>query len=106
MTPLLHPRARIVDLLPGDEVLLGDMPYVVDRSRRGGMGFVLLLWKNHQKAPSRPSAHGIKLALKSVLPEAADEEAVRLFRRELTIWAAFRHANVVWLNEILDGGRD
>lgn len=106
MTPLLHTRASIFELHPGDEVLVGDMPYIVKRSARGGMGFVLFLWKNHDKAPPRLSAHGIKLALKTILPEAAEEEGVALFKRELTIWSAFRHPNIVWLNEILDGGRD
>lgn len=86
--------------------MVGDMPYTVKKSAGGGMGFVLLLWKNHDKAPLRPSAHGIKLALKTVLPDAVDEEGVALFKRELTVWSAFRHPNIVWLNEILDGGRD
>lgn len=86
--------------------MVGDMPYVVKKSARGGMGFVLLLWKNSDRAPLRPSAHGIKLALKTVLPNAADEEGVALFKRELTVWSAFRHPNIVWLNEILDGGSD
>lgn len=41
MTPLLHPRASLVDLPTRDEVLIGDMPYVVETSRRSEMCFVL-----------------------------------------------------------------
>jgi serine/threonine protein kinase len=29
-----------------------------------------------------------------------------LFQRELTVWAGFRHPNIVGLNEIVDGRRD
>lgn len=86
--------------------MIGDMPYIAEKSARGGMGFVMLLRMDLGKAPQRFSAHGIKVALKSVLPDAADEEGIALFKRELTVWSAFRDPNIVWLNEILDGGRD
>lgn len=86
--------------------MVGDMPYTVRKAARGGMGFVLLLWQDSENTPHRMSVHGIKLALKTVLPDMADKEGVALFKRELTVWAAFRHPNIVWLNEILDGGTD
>jgi serine/threonine-protein kinase len=70
------------------------------------MGFVLLLWQDRDYTPEQMSVHGIKLALKTILPDVADQDGVALFKRELTVWAAFRHPNVVWLNEILDGGTD
>ncbi len=68
------------------------------------MGCVFLLWQDAANAPKRMNALGLKLALKAVLPEAADAEGVALFKRELTVWSAFRHANIIWLLEIVDGG--
>lgn len=86
--------------------MVGDVPYSVKKAARGGMGFIVLLWQDSEKAPQRRSVHGMKLALKTVLPDVADREGVALFKRELTVWAAFHHPNIVWLNEILDGGAD
>ena len=50
------------------------------------------------------SALGLKVALKAILPEAADAEGIALFKRELTVWAGLRHPNIVSLVEIVDGG--
>lgn len=87
--------------------MVGDIPYSVNKAARGGMGFILFLWMNSEKAPrERSSVHGMKLALKTVLPDVADREGVALFKRELTVWAALRHRHIVGLNEILDGGAD
>jgi len=104
MIRLFHKRNSFFDLLPNDSLLIGDRPYVVEKVARGGMGFVLLLTLDHAKAPERLSALGLKVALKGVLPSVADPEGIALFKRELTIWSAFRHFNVVWLLEIVDGG--
>jgi serine/threonine protein kinase len=104
MTPLIHQRESFFDLRSKDRVLVGDMPYIVEKQARGGMGCVYLLWQDSQNAPQRMSALGLKLALKAVLPDAADAEGIALFRRELTVWSAFRHTNIVWLLEIVDGG--
>jgi len=84
--------------------MVGDTPYVVDKSARGGMGCVFLLQQDTDHAPQRMSVLGLRLALKAVLPEVADADGLALFWRELTVWSAFRHANIVWLLEIMDGG--
>jgi serine/threonine protein kinase len=68
------------------------------------MGFVLLIRLDSANAPERTRALGLQVALKGVLPEIADSEGVALFKRELTIWSAFRDSNVVSLLEIVDGG--
>jgi serine/threonine-protein kinase len=104
MTPINHHRDSFFDLRPNDRVLVGDRPYIVDKHMKGGMGWVCLLWLDSQTAPQRTSALGLKLALKAVLPESADADAIALFKRELTVWSGFRHQNIVWLLEILDGG--
>lgn len=104
MTSLIHQRDSFFDLRSKDRVLVGDMPYTVDKQARGGMGCVYLLWLDSDNAPKRVSALGLKLALKAVLPDATDAEGAALFRRELTVWSGFRHANIVWLLEIVDGG--
>lgn len=84
--------------------MIGDMPYIVEGAARGGMGFVFLLWKDTQNAPARMSALGLKVALKAILPDAADAEGIALFKRELTVWSGLRHFNIVWLLEIVDAG--
>ena len=104
MTPIIHTRSSFFDLQPQDKVMVGYMPYIVDRAARGGMGCVFLLWLDSKNAPERMSALGLKLALKAVLPEAADQEGIALFKRELTVWSGFRHPNIIWLLEIVDGG--
>lgn len=68
------------------------------------MGCVLLLWRDPDHTQHSLSAFGLKLALKAVLPEAADEDGIALFRRELTVWSAFQHPNIVPLLAIVDGG--
>ena len=98
----LHNASSIFDLRPTDQVYVGNIPYVVKRLARGGMGFVLLLAQNTEISLDRFSAFGLRLAVKTVLPDVADEEGIRLFRRELTVWAGFRHPNIVSLLSILD----
>jgi len=104
MTPLLHQRSSFFDLRPKDRVVVGDIPYIVDKQARGGMGCVYLLWQDSENVPPRLRTLGLKLALKAVLPDAADADGIALFRRELTVWSNFRHANIVWLLEVVDGG--
>lgn len=104
MTPLEHNRDSFFDLRPKDKVLVDRIPYIVDSEARGGMGCVLLLWKDSDHAQHSLSALGLKLALKAVLPESADEDGIALFRRELTVWSAFQHPNIVRLLAIVDGG--
>lgn len=104
MTPLLHQRPSFFDLRPKDRVAVGDIPYIVDKQVRGGMGCVYLLWQDFENAPKRMSALGLKLALKALLPAAADPDGIALFRGELTLWSGFRHGCIVWLLDIVDGG--
>lgn len=104
MTPLIHNRNSFFDLRPEDRVLIGDMHYVVEKHVQGGMGCVCMLWKDLDKSPRKMSALGLKLALKAVLPDATCVEGASLFRRELTVWSGFRHFNIIWLLEIIDGG--
>lgn len=104
MTPLIHQRSSIFDLQPQDKVLVGDRPYIFDSLARGGMGCVFLFWLDPNYAQKSVHVLGWKLALKAVLPEAADAESIALFKRELTVWSGFRHRNIVTLLEIVDGG--
>lgn len=104
MISLVHSRPSFFDLRTKDKVMVGDMPYIVERAVRGGMGFVLLLRLDSANAPQRTNVLGLKLALKGVLRDAANTEGVALFKRELTVWSAFRHFHIVWLLEIVDGG--
>lgn len=104
MTPLKHRRNSYFDLRTKDEVLIDQMRYIVDSVARGGMGCVLLLRKELGSEDHSLGALGLKLALKAVLPESADEDAMALFRRELTVWSAFQHPNIIRLLAIIDGG--
>jgi serine/threonine-protein kinase len=104
MTPISHPRSSFFELQLKDRVMIGDLPYIVAGAARGGMGCVLLLWQDSKNCPARMSALGLKVALKAILPEAADAEGIALFKRELTVWAGLRHPNIVSLVEIVDGG--
>lgn len=106
MTPLIHSRSAIANLSVDDEVFVGEIPYLVQKVARGGMGLVFLLNRDHHKAPQKLSVHGGRIALKTILPDFLDETSIAMFHRELAVWAAFRHPNVVALNEILDGGKD
>jgi len=101
---LIHEQDSFFDLQPSARVAVDGIPYIVSKLARGGMGFVLLLHKDTENAPSIPTAFGLKLALKAMLPDSTDSEGIRLFKRELTVWAPFRHPNIVSLLDILDGG--
>ena len=63
-----------------------------------------MLRKDCNNSPDTMSALGLRLALKAVRPDVASERGVFLFKRELTVWSAFRHFNIIWLLEIIDGG--
>ena len=104
MRCLTHGRSSVFALEPNDRVLIGDRPYFLNRVARGGMGCVLLLRIDRQRAPKTVDALGSSIALKAVLPDAAGEKSFALFKRELTIWSGLRHPNVISLLEILDGG--
>jgi serine/threonine-protein kinase len=106
MTPFTHSRASISTVRVDDEVLIGEVPYLVRKTVRGGMGLVFLLEQDHKRAAKKLSVHGLRAALKTILPEFINETSRNLFHRELAVWAAFRHPHVVGLNEILDGGND
>ena len=103
MTPLIFNRQSFFHLVKGDEVSIEEMPYVVQKSARGGMGHILLLSRHIDCIP-RGFSLGRHLAIKAILPEVAGPEELALFKRELTIWSGFRHRNIVWLLEIFDGG--
>jgi serine/threonine protein kinase len=104
MTTLIHSRRSFFDLCPNDKVVVGNLHYVVSGQARGGMGCVYLLWLDPENKEQRIGALGLKLALKAVLPDAADAEGIALFKRELTVWSGFRHPNIVRLLEIVNGG--
>ena len=93
MTSLTHSRPSFFELCPKDRVLVGDMHYIVERQARGGMGCVYLLWLAPETPGGKIGALGLKLALKAILPESADADGRSLFKRELTVWAGFRHRN-------------
>lgn len=104
MRVLGHPRSSFFDLQPKDCVTIGDEPYIVEGSTRGGMGCVYFLLKDSDNAPARLSSLGLRLALKAILPDATNDDGAALFKRELTVWSAFRHPSIIWLLEIVDGG--
>jgi serine/threonine protein kinase len=104
MTPLVHYRQSFFDLRPKDKVIITGIPYFVENAMHGGMGCVLLLCQDPNYTPSRLSNLGFKIALKAVLPESADADGIALFKRELTVWTAFQHPNIVRLLDIVDGG--
>lgn len=100
-----HDKQSLGELVTGDAVFIANKRYELQKVARGGMGVVLLLQR--ELAEGEPfSLHGARIAVKSVLPEYLDEAHLALFRRELTVWAGFRHPNVVALDELLDAGRD
>jgi len=70
------------------------------------MGFILFLELDAANAPKTFSVHRLRIALKSILPTALDDEASALFRRELVVWSGFQCGTIVSLNEILDAGHD
>ena len=106
MRSLIHERASFSSLKPNDRVLVGDKHYIVERVAKGGMGCVLLLRLDTTLTPRTIDVLTTKIALKGVLPRAADSAGLALFRRELTIWSGFQHYNIVSLLEILDGGHE
>jgi serine/threonine protein kinase len=105
MTPLRHNCGTLYDLTKGQRVHIGDRPYIVQKQSRGGMGFLLFL-ELGANAPSKLSVHGLRVAIKSILPTALGAEAAGFFRRELVVWSGLQHATIVGLNEILDAGPD
>jgi len=106
MTPLHHSCETLYDLRQGQQVHIGDRPYIVKKRAQGGMGFILFLELDRANAPEKFSIHGLRVVLKSILPAALDDEAAALFRRELVVWSGLQCGNIVGLNEILDASRD
>ena len=106
MTPLHHDCRTLYELRKGQRVYVGDRPYIVQKRTRGGMGFLLFLALDGANAPRAFSVHRLRIALKSILPNALDDESARLFRRELVVWSGLQFGTIVGLNEILDAGRD
>lgn len=101
-----HGKTSLGELDVGDAVHIGETPYRLRRVAHGGMGIVLLLELEPGQPQTDFSVHGLRVAVKSVLPERIGQDNIALFRRELTVWAGLRHPNVVGLNEILDAERD
>ncbi len=106
MTPLHHDCRTLYELRKGQRVYVGDRPYIVQKRTRGGMGFLLFLALDGTNAPKTFSVHRLRIALKSILPNALDDESARLFRRELVVWSGLQFGTIVGLNEILNAGRD
>lgn len=97
----------IIELMPKDEVWVGDVPYFADRFARGGMGFVALLRRNDDRQPrNRSFVHGVDVAIKAFLPASDDPLIGQLFQRELTLWAGLDHPTILKLNEILQTKND
>lgn len=105
MTPILHNKTSVFDLLPESRIDIGDVPYILKRITRGGMGCVFLLHKDFN-SPYKRTIYGPSLALKVMLPGVVDEITEKLYKRELTVWAGFRHPNIVRLIDIANGGND
>jgi serine/threonine protein kinase len=70
------------------------------------MGLIIFIELDAANAPPRFSIHGLRVAIKAVLPAALNAHSVHLFRRELVVWSGFQSSTIVGLNEILDAGRD
>jgi hypothetical protein len=87
MNALRHNKRSVRELLVGDTVSIGRKEYRIQRIASGGMGIVLLLESEPLSESTAFSVHGMRVAVKSVLPEFLDERHRELFRRELTIWA-------------------
>lgn len=107
MNNLTFAADSIFELMPEDEVWIGNIPYFAKKFARGGMGFVVLLRRDDTRCP-RPIAftHGVDVAIKAVLPSNEDPMIRQLFQRELTVWAGLNHPTIVRLNEILQTKND
>lgn len=99
MTKLKIKTGDLFELETDDQVSLGDAEYAVRGFARGGMGFILFL-EQTDNFP-RISAHGRRVAIKSVLGSSTPE-LNSLFIRELTVWSGFDHFNIINLNEIVE----
>jgi len=99
MNTLSFAADSILELMPKDDVWIGDIPYIVDRFARGGMGFVALLRRDDSRRPEKLSfVHGVNVAVKALLPSNDDPVLRQLFNRELTLWAGLSHPTIVNLN--------
>jgi len=100
MRNINYHQESVSDLGPGDILSVGDNSYVLKKLSRGGMGYILMLEHNKESKKNYENYIGHKLALKTVLPGFFDEGGEVLFKRELTVWAALWHANIVSLIDI------
>ncbi len=107
MNKLSFAADSIVDLMPNDEVWIGNIPYFAKKFARGGMGFVVLLRRDDTRLPdSLGFTHGVDVAIKAFLPSDEDPTIRQLFQRELTVWAGLNYPTIVTLNEILQTKND
>lgn len=107
MNSLKFEADSIVDLMPQDEVWIGDTPYFAEKFARGGMGFVALLRRDDRRTPFPPGfVHGPNVAVKAFLPSNDDPIIRQLFHRELTVWAGLHHPTILTLSEILQTKND
>lgn len=106
MTPISHAKSSLTELEKGEALRIRNELFTLRKVAVGGMGMVLLLEKDMSTADSGFSVHPPRIALKTLLPASRDAHSYSMFQRELTVWASFRHPNITWLNEILDGGSD
>jgi hypothetical protein len=77
MTPLHHSCGTLYELRQGQQVHIGDRPYIVKKRAQGGMGFILFLELDRSNAPGRFSVHGLRVVLKSILPAVLDDDLKR-----------------------------
>ncbi len=103
MTELSFAANSLSELQYNDEVWIGDTPYFVRQFRRGGMGLVVFLRRDDERAPfsTRALLHGPNVAIKTALRSDDDLSTSDLFQRELTVWAGLDHPNIIRLNEVL-----
>jgi len=100
MRKIIYHQEDISDLAPGDILSVGDDSYVLEKLARGGMGYILMLEYNNASEKTYKNYLGHRLALKTVLPGFVDDGGQVLFKRELTVWSALKHPNIVQLIDI------
>jgi len=72
MTPLRHNCESLYKIGKGQRVYIGSRPYIVQKHAKGGMGFLLFMELDAANAPAEFSVHGLRVAIKSVLPTSLD----------------------------------
>jgi len=101
MRQIAYKKKSLSDLEPKDAVDIGDSSYVVLKVLKGGMGRVIILRKTSAYS-FKANDLGGNIVLKAPLTSMSSENAVDLFKRELTVWAGFSHRCIAPLIDIID----